>query len=87
MIDSCAANNVVIELNASPHRLDLDWSWIPYAVEKGVMISINPDAHSIAGIKDIRWGVAAARKGGLTKESCLNSKSLLEFTRWIDSKA
>ena len=87
VIDACAANNVVIELNASPHRLDLDWSWIPYAVEKGVMISINPDAHSIRGIKDIRWGVAAARKGGLTKESCLNSKSLEEFTRWINSKA
>lgn len=87
VIDACASNDVVIELNASPHRLDLDWSWIPYAVEKGVMISINPDAHSLKGIQDIKWGVAAARKGGLTVESCLNSKSLEEFTRWIGSKA
>ncbi len=86
IIDACAANNVVIELNASPHRLDMDWSWIPYATEKGVMISINPDAHSIAGIQDIKWGVAAARKGGLTAENCLNSKSLEDFERWISSK-
>ncbi|GLR17361.1 DNA polymerase/3'-5' exonuclease PolX [Portibacter lacus] len=87
VIDACAANDVVIELNASPHRLDMDWSWIPYATEKGVMISINPDAHSISGINDIQWGVAAARKGGLTIENCLNSKSLLDFKRWIKSKA
>lgn len=83
IIDACADNDVVIELNASPHRLDMDWSWIPYATEKGVMISINPDAHSIKGIDDIRWGVAAARKGGLTAENCLNSKSLPDFERWI----
>ena len=87
VIDACAANDVVIELNASPHRLDLDWNWIPYAVEKGVMISINPDAHSLKGIQDIKWGVAVARKGGLTVDSCLNTKSLAEFMRWIDSKA
>jgi DNA polymerase (family 10) len=84
IIDACAANGVVIELNASPHRLDMDWSWIPYATEKGVMISINPDAHSIGGIDDIRWGVAAARKGGLTAENCLNSKSLADFERWVN---
>lgn len=86
VIDACAANNVVIELNANPHRLDMDWTWIPYAIEKGVMISINPDAHSIKGIQDIKWGVAAARKGGLSAESCLNAKSKEEFIRWIDSK-
>ncbi len=86
IIDACAANDVVIELNANPVRLDLDWEWISYAIERGVMISINPDAHSTKGIKDIKWGVAAARKGGLTKESCLNTKSLVEFERWIQSK-
>lgn len=83
IIDACAANDVVIELNANPHRLDMDWSWIPYATEKGVMISINPDAHSIAGIKDIQWGVASARKGGLSVENCLNAKSLDAFERWV----
>ncbi len=64
VIDACAANGVAIELNASPYRLDVDWTWIPYALEKGVMISINPDAHSKQGIHDIHYGVLSARKGG-----------------------
>jgi DNA polymerase (family 10) len=64
VIDACAANGVIIEINANPYRLDMDWSHIPYALEKGVMISINPDAHSIHEIDNIRWGVSAARKAG-----------------------
>ena len=68
-----------IELNASPYRLDLDWTWIPYAREKDVLISINPDAHSQAGIHDIRFGTLAARKGGLTAEGCLNTRSAEAF--------
>lgn len=83
IIDACAANNVTIELNANPYRLDLDWSWIPYAREKGVLISINPDAHSTGGIHDIHFGVLSARKGGLTKEGCLNAKSLSDFKSFI----
>ncbi len=83
IIDACAAHNVVIELNANPYRLDMDWSWITYAMDKGVCIAINPDAHSISGIKDIRYGVSAARKGLLTKSSCLNTLGLSEFNRWI----
>lgn len=53
---------MVIEINANPYRLDIDHTYIPYAMEKGVMISINPDAHSIEGIGDIKWGVISARK-------------------------
>lgn len=79
IIDACAANSVAIELNASPYRLDLDWRWIPYALEKGVMISINPDAHSCAGINDIYFGTLAARKGGLTVENCLNARPVADF--------
>ncbi len=79
VIDACAANRVAIELNANPYRLDIDWRWIPYCMEKGVLISINPDAHSIDGIDDIYHGVASARKGGLTKEACLNARSMEEF--------
>ncbi len=74
IIDACATNNVAIELNANPLRLDLDYQWIPYAMEKGVKICINPDAHSITGINDIKYGVLAARKGGLTKESLFELK-------------
>jgi DNA polymerase (family X) len=79
VIDACAANQVAIELNASPYRLDLDWTWIPYALEKGVWISINPDAHSKAGIHDIYFGTFAARKGGLTVANCLNARSASAF--------
>lgn len=85
IIDACAANNMVIELNANPARLDLDWSWIPYALEKNVKISINPDAHSKDQIRYIEAGVSAARKGGLTKEMCLNAMNRTEFTKWVDS--
>ena len=83
VIDACAANQVVIEINANPYRLDMDWSHIPYALNKGVMISIDPDAHSIAEIDNIRWGVSAARKGGLTKAMTWNAMSRDEITRWL----
>ncbi len=83
VIDACAANGVIIELNANPYRLDLDWTWIPYALEKGVKIAINPDAHSKAGVHHIRYGVASARKGGLGKKDCVNCRSAAEFSQGI----
>jgi DNA polymerase (family X) len=86
IIDACAANGVVIELNASPYRLDLDWRWIPYALEKGVMISINPDAHSREAIHQVHYGVLAARKGLLSRNMCLNAKNLQDFEAWIGEK-
>lgn len=73
IFDACAKHGVSIELNANPHRLDLDWSLIPEALRRGIRISINPDAHSMEGIRDIRYGVLAARKGGLTAAGCLNA--------------
>jgi DNA polymerase (family 10) len=79
LIDACAEHNVVIEINASPWRLDLDWRWIPYAMEKGVRLSINPDAHETAGYFDMHYGVAVARKGGLIRQHTLNSLSLAEI--------
>ena len=83
VIDACAANGVAIELNANPYRLDLDWRWISYAQEKEVKITVNPDAHSKKGIHDIRFGTFAARKGGLTKQDCLNALSYKEFANWL----
>jgi DNA polymerase (family 10) len=76
IIDACAANGVVIEINANPYRLDLDWRWIDYAMNKGVKLSINPDAHEKEGYQDMYYGVCSARKGGLTKEMCLNALGL-----------
>ncbi len=81
-IDACAANDVAIELNANPQRLDMDWTWIPYAISKNVKISINPDAHSISQIDNIKYGVYAATKGGLTKDNCLNAMELSDFEKW-----
>ncbi len=86
VIDACAERGVVIELNANPWRLDLDWSWIPYAMEQGVRVAINPDAHSTAGIHDIRYGVISARKGGLTRAMCLNSLDADGFAKWCGAK-
>lgn len=86
VIDACAANRVVIEVNANPLRLDLDWRWHQYALNKGVKLSINPDAHRNEGFLDMHYGVLAARKGGLTKEMCLNACSLAEIKKEFESK-
>lgn len=83
IIDACAKNTVTIELNAHPRRLDMDWRWISYAVQKGVLISIDPDAHYISGFNDLRYGVLSAQKGGLRKEQNLSSFGLEEFTEYL----
>jgi DNA polymerase (family 10) len=86
VIDACAANNVVIEINANPLRLDLDWRWHQYALDKGVWLSINPDAHRTEGFHDTQYGLLAARKGGLYKERCLNALSLQEIKNAFEKK-
>jgi DNA polymerase (family 10) len=86
VIDACAANNVVIEINANPLRLDLDWRWHQYALEKGCWLSINPDAHRKEGFLDMHYGVIVARKGGLYKERCLNALSLPQITEAFNAK-
>jgi len=86
IIDACAANGVIIELNAHPYRLDIDWRWIPYCLDKGVKISINPDAHEKNGFHDLYYGTCVARKGGLMKEMCLNSLSLSEIEIYFNSR-
>lgn len=83
IIDACAMHHVVIEINAHPKRLDIDWQWIPYCLEKNVLLSIDPDAHSVHGFADIRYGVLAAQKGGLTKENNLSSFSLAAFELFL----
>ncbi len=71
-----AAHGVIIELNANPHRLDIDWRHLRRALALGVRISINPDAHSVDGLKDVRIGVGIARKGGARAEQVFNTQSL-----------
>lgn len=86
VIDACAANGVVIEINANPLRLDLDWRWHRYALDKGVLLSINPDAHRKEGFYDMHYGVLVARKGGLTAPQCLNAFTLAEIEEFFKKK-
>lgn len=86
IIDACAANGVAIELNANPYRLDLDWRWIGYAMDKNVKISINPDAHEKHAYHDMFFGTLAARKGGLPPHMTLNAMGLDELQTWLALK-
>jgi DNA polymerase (family 10) len=86
VIDACAENKVSIEINANPWRLDLDWRWIHYALEKEVILSINPDAHEIAGFDDMKYGVYMGRKGGLTKEKTFNAWSLAQVEKYLEDR-
>lgn len=86
IIDACAKHEVVIEVNSHPKRLDIDWRWVHYALEKGVMLSINPDAHAKEGYHDMKYGILTARKGGLTKDMNLNSLSLKEIEQYFKRK-
>lgn len=83
VIDSCAENNVVIEINANPKRLDMDWRWIDYAISRGVMLSIDPDAHTVDEFQLLKYGVLVAQKGGLTSQNNLSSFSLAEFENFL----
>ncbi|MBU6158526.1 MAG: DNA polymerase/3'-5' exonuclease PolX [Bacteroidetes bacterium] len=83
IIRACAENNVVLELNAHPRRLDIDWRYIKSALRQNVLISINPDAHAISGFDDIQYGVLVARKAGLTAQQNLSSFSLQEFEKYV----
>jgi DNA polymerase (family 10) len=86
VIEAAAATGTWIELNANPARLDMDWRWWPLAKEKGVRCVINPDAHSTAGLQQLWFGVAAARKGWLTREDVVNCLPLGEIGRALESK-
>lgn len=86
LLNAAAEQQVAIELNANPHRLDLDWRYLRQAKEKGVKISINPDAHRVEGISDIRYGVSMARKGWLTSGDVLNCMSWQELLRFAQRK-
>ena len=83
VIDAAAANDTIIELNANPWRLDLDWRWWRRAAEKGVLCSINPDAHHVDQLAFAAHGVRIARKGWLTPAQVLNTRPLPEVLRWL----
>lgn len=86
ILDACKEHDVVIEINANPRRLDMDWKYIWPAMEKGLTIAINPDAHTFSDLHDIRFGVNVARKGGLVKERLLNAMSLSQFESFVSNQ-
>jgi DNA polymerase (family 10) len=86
IIDACADNGVVIEINANPRRLDMDWHWYDYAMKKDVMLSINPDGHDMSEIPNMYYGVCVARKGGVTYDRVLNALSLEEVEKFFNKK-
>ncbi|OGX92105.1 helix-hairpin-helix domain-containing protein [Hymenobacter coccineus] len=86
VIDACAQHQVIIEINANPWRLDLDWRWVRYALDQGVQLSINPDAHHTDGYADTRYGVLMGRKGMLTKEMTFNTKSVDEAAAYFAAR-
>ena len=83
IIDFAASRGKVIELNANPHRLDLDWSHCKYAKRQGARIAINPDAHQAEGLGDIRYGVNIARKGWLEAQDVINCMGLNEMKAFL----
>ncbi|MBW5440526.1 DNA polymerase/3'-5' exonuclease PolX [Bradyrhizobium canariense] len=86
VLRACAKHDVVVEINAHPWRLDLDWRWHRAALEFGCMLSINPDAHSIPELDHMHWGVEMARKGGVPADRVLNAMPLPEIARYLRQK-
>lgn len=86
VIDAAIANRVIIEINANPRRLDMDWRLWRRAAERGLMCSINPDAHSMEGLSYFDAGVNIARKGWLEKEQVLNSRDCAGVLRWFSQR-
>ncbi|HKX12414.1 MAG TPA: DNA polymerase/3'-5' exonuclease PolX [bacterium] len=81
-----AKRRVAIEINANPHRFDLDWRYVRRAKEAGVKFAIDPDAHSVAGLSDTFLGIGLARKGWLTKDDVINTGSLEEVESFLRRK-
>lgn len=86
VIDAAIAHGVIIELNASPWRLDMDWRLWRKGAEKGLLTSINPDAHETAGLAHVRAGVNAARKGWLTKDQVFNTRTLAAVEKFLATR-
>ena len=86
VIDAAAESGCALEINCSPQRLDLDWRHCRRAVERGVLLSIDPDAHSVAELGLVPLGVGIARKGWVTPAATLNAKSAEELVAWLERR-
>ncbi|MEO5967699.1 MAG: PHP domain-containing protein [Ferruginibacter sp.] len=86
IIDACIANDVAIELNAHPNRLDIDWRYLNMIIDRGGIISIDPDAHYIEGLDDVKYGVIVAQKGMITKAHNLSCYSINELEEYLGER-
>lgn len=86
VVDAAIANGKIIELNANPWRLDMDWRYWRKAAERGLLCAINPDAHRVEGLDHMEAGVNIARKGWLTPEMILNCRPLEDVRRYFRSR-
>ena len=87
VLEACAKHRVAIEVNGNPWRLDLDWRWLRRGIELGCQFSINPDAHSISEIaSSTRWGLAIARKSGMSADRVINTLDRDSFARWLQAR-
>ena len=86
VITAAARTGTIIEINANPYRLDLDWRYCREAADQGVLLAINPDAHSLAELDHMDYGVAMARKGGLTRDDVINTRPLAEMLKLLRQK-
>jgi len=84
VIDAASDYGKIIEINSHPSRLDLDWRLCKYACEKGVMLAINPDAHSASSLNDVFFGVGAARKGWVEAKHVLNTRSVKDVSAFFE---
>jgi len=84
IIDCAAETGTIIELNCNPRRLDMDWRWWKRAKDKGVLCSINPDAHRVEHLQFLALGVRIARKGWLTRQDIFNTKTLSEIKQTLN---
>jgi DNA polymerase (family 10) len=86
VIEKAGANGVALELNADPHRLDLDWRLIPRAKAAGVTLEIGPDAHSVKGLDNMAIGVGMARKAGVTRNDVLNARPVADVLAFASAR-
>jgi len=86
VIDAAIANRVIIEINANPRRLDMDWRLWRRAAEKGLMCAINPDAHRTEGLQYYEAGVNIARKGGVPPKQILNCRDVKGVAEWFKER-
>jgi DNA polymerase (family 10) len=86
IIEAAAATGTIIEINANPRRLDMDWRWWPLAKSKGVKCAINPDAHHTSQLQFLKFGVGIARKGWLTRHDVVNTLPLGKIEAVLGAK-